>query len=126
MDNDLENKGQKMTLFAFNKQIISQLPDYTDEQIDELAKAIMIWRKSKKDNYYLMYGRELNYFTLFAKDTTAIGDFTNEVIDCLKIGFDAIKEYDVNDEAVEIWVRSGEDVSVLYLFCYDSGVVYYE
>ena len=85
-----------------------------------------------------MYGRELNYFTLFAKDTTAIGDFTNEVIDCLKIGFDAIKEYitekldklnkyfDINDEAVEIWVRSGEDVSVLYLFCYDSGVVYYE
>ena len=126
MDNDLENKGQEMTLFAFNKQIISQLPDYTDEQIDELAKAITIWRKSKKDNYYLMYGRELNYFTLFAKDTAAIGDFTNEVIDCLKIGFDAIKEYDVNDEAVEIWVRSGEDVSVLYLFCYDSGVVYYE
>ena len=42
-----------------------------------------------------------------------------------KSSFEAIKEYDINEDAIEIWVKTEDDVTVLYLFGYDAGVVNY-
>jgi hypothetical protein len=50
--------------------------------------------------------------------------FGNEVVDCLN-NIGDIKAIDLTEanDAIEIWVQDGENVTCLYLFPYDSGVV---
>lgn len=120
-----EEHGLQLNLYDLNKQVISQLKPFTDEQIDSLQTAISIWRSTNIGKYFLLYGKEISYFTLFERDDENTDEpFASVVIDCLK-AFDCIKEYEVNENAVEIWVENKGEVTVLYLFNYDAGVVAY-
>ena len=121
----MTDEGLKLNLYDLNKQIINQLLDYTDEKIKDLKEVIRIWKTSKEDSYFMLYGKEIGYFSLFVADYEGqYSTFEEEVVACLN-DFDAIKEYDVNEKAIELWVKTGEDVTALYLFGYDAGVVGY-
>ena len=117
----MDGSGFEMGLYDMNKQIISQLPDLTD-----FSKAIAnvrdlhgkYWNK-----YYMMYGKEISYFTLF--EVCGNNEFGQDVIDCcLNVG--TIKAMDMTEtqDAIEIWVQPKDaDPSCLYLFPYDMGIV---
>ena len=122
----MTNDGLKLNLYDLNKQIIGQLADFTEEQVNDLNAAINIWRGARDNKYYLLYGKEIGYFTLFQEDNNKKEDYGlgEGVIECLS-SFEAIKEYDINEDAIEIWVKTEDDVTVLYLFGYDAGVVNY-
>lgn len=119
-----EEHGLQLNLYALNKQVISQLKPMSDEDLENLSAVITSWRDTRTGRKFLMYGKEIGYFTLFEPDKDSDETFGEVVIDCLK-SFDSVKDYEVNGEAIELWVESEGDVTVLYLFNYDSGVVTY-
>lgn len=117
----MESGGINMGLYDMNKQIISQLPTLND-----FTKAIADVRNLHEkylNEYYMMYGKEISYFTLFK--VCGMNEFGQDVIDCCtNIG--AIKAMDLTEagDAVEIWVQPQDsEPTCLYLFPYDSGIV---
>ena len=116
-----EGSGINMGLYDMNKLIISQLPalnDFTKAIADVRDLHGKYWNE-----YYMMYGREISYFTLFK--VCGMNEFGQDVIDCCaNIG--TIKAMDMTEaaEAIEIWVQpeNGEP-TCLYLFPYDNGIV---
>jgi hypothetical protein len=117
----MENGGINMGLYDINKQIISQLPalnDFTKAIADVRDLHSKYWNE-----YYMMYGKEISYFTLFK--VCGMNEFGQDVIDCCaNIG--VIKAMDMTEaaDAIEIWIQSENDEpTCLYLFPYDNGVV---
>ena len=117
----MEDSGINIGLYDMNKQIIAQLPvlnDFTKAIADVRDLHGKYWNE-----YYMMYGKEISYFTLFK--VCGMNEFGQDVIDCCaNIG--AIKAMDMTEaaDAIEIWVQpdNGEP-TCLYLFPYDNGVV---
>ena len=117
---NMSKSGLEIGLYDMNKQIISQLPALTN--ILEKQKLINNFSVDTKNTYYMLYGKEISYFTLFKiKEYQYFGA---EVIDCLKyIGI--IKAIDLTEanDAIEIWIENEDGPTCLYLFPYDTGVV---
>lgn len=115
-----EGANFNMGLYDMNKQIIAQLPALTDLAEKEIM--INTLHTEFKNSYYMLYGKEISYFTLFKiKEAQYFGQ---EVIDCLSyIG--KVKAIDLTEtkDAIEIWVENNNDPTCLYLFPYDNGVV---
>lgn len=117
----IEGSNLELGLYDMNKQIISQLPALTD-----FSKAIADIRELHEkywNKYYMMYGKEISYFTLFK--VCGLNDFGQDVIDCCtNVGI--IKSMDLTEtnDAIEIWIQPKEtEPTCLYLFPYDSGLV---
>lgn len=120
-----DNNGLRLNLYDLNKSIISQLKDLNEEQLYAAKKMITIFAEETNNKYHMLYGREINYFTLFVKDFYAKETLGNEVINCLKnIGKIKSIELTENKDAIEIWICDLEnELTVLYLFPYDNGIV---
>ena len=110
-----------MGLYDINKQIISQLSNLTDNQLEIKKKEINSLHDIFHNHFYMLYGKEISYFTLFVMEN---GDLANDVIDCLNnIGEIKAIDYTEPKDAIEIWVCCDEEVTCLYLFPYDSAIV---
>lgn len=123
--------GLKMNLYEINKSIISQSEPLDEAKINDLKDMV---NSILDKNYYLLYGEEISYFTLFERKPQIIqvpGEDTslgNMLIECLK-AFDKVYSYELLDNgAIEIWVHNKDNnlATVLYLFDYTDGVVIYE
>jgi hypothetical protein len=125
-DNKTKAEGSlNMNLYDLNKQIIAQLPDYTDEDYE--IKREMIDEFGRGKTWCLLLGREMNYYTVFhnlIKD--ADETFADAVISCCKY-LGQVKSInwptETSRDAIEIWVMHGEEPTVLYLFDYEAGVI---
>ena len=121
---NVENSGLNLGLYDLNKQIIAQLPMLSDEELSDKKAVINQLHEKFNNEYYMLYGKEMSYFTLFKlKDPSRFGD---EVIECLDFLGGDVKCVDMTEpeDAIEIWVQEGtEDPSCLYLFPYDTGLV---
>ena len=123
------NSNIQMSLYDMNKQIIKQLGDLSEEQIEAVLDIFEKYHSIAKQEYYLLYGKEISYFTLFHCDEFGEGShggLGELVIECLtNIGpIYSISLTEAKD-AIELWVLPDgkEDVTCLYLFGYDQGVV---
>lgn len=120
-----DGSGLKMNLYEINKSIYSQMDPLGDDSLEYLKRDI---DKGLTGNYYLLYGREISYFTLFERKNETNETLGEVVLDCLKT-FGKIYSYEFRDEeqTVEIWVHNEKDnlATALYLFDYKDGVVYY-
>lgn len=116
----MDNSGFEMGIYDMNKQIISQMPNLTDW--DRVETALLDFDKKWHNDYYMLYGKEISYFTVFKiKEQIAFG---REVIDVIK-NVGAVKAIDPteNADAMEVWVIYDGEPTCLYLFPYDSGIV---
>lgn len=120
----MEGSNLELGLYDLNKQIISQLPALTD-----FSNAIINIRKLHEkywNKYYMMYGKEISYFTLFQKQMLAADNFVSAVFKCLRNLGNDLRVFEVIDEnTIEIWIGYEDDVTCMYLFNYDEGVVIY-
>ena len=118
----MENSGIEMDLYDMNKQIIAQLPDLTDW--DRVEQLFNDFHTSWRNKYYMMYGKEISYFTVFKIVEPHL--FGSVVMDCIpNVGIVKAIDLTETEDAVEIWVLPDgeEDVTCMYLFGYDEGVV---
>ena len=122
-DLKMEGSNLELGLYDLNKQIISQLPSLTDEELDKKIDIIDDSYIKCVNNFYMLYGKEISYFTLFKINEPIY--FAKTVLDCLnEIG--EIKAIDPAEDgfAIEIWVQpTDEEPTCLYLFPYDNGLV---
>lgn len=129
VNNPDDTQSIAMTLYEINKQVISQLSTLTQEQIQEKIEMINNWY-DKTCYYYMLYGREISYFTLFVRhqDGFDVNNLGEGVIHCLN-NIGEIKSVDITPDnaAIEIWIcDSKNNTTCLYLFDYSEGVVFYE
>lgn len=119
----VEGSNLELGLYELNKQVISQLPSLTDKELDKKIDTINICHEKCVNNFYMLYGKEISYFTLFKVDEPI--HFAKTVLDCLnEIG--EIKAIDPTEDglAIEIWVQpTDKEPTCLYLFPYDNGLV---
>lgn len=119
---DSMNLNVNMSLYEMNKQIVAQLPDFT--AITEAVSAIDTFVTNTHNCHYMMYGKEISYFTIFQRCSGLTETVGEAVIDCLgSVG--TIKSIDPtpDGEAFEIWVMVEDNATCLYLFPYDTGIV---
>lgn len=121
-----------LTIFDMNKGIIGKEPlfDWENEDLVETTrKRLCDWFNEDGDSFYLLYGRDIHYVTLFNSYTKTPKDnflfelkgFLSEVGDIISFDFDNIEG---DRHCVEIWVRTGSSpAELLYLMPYDNGVV---
>lgn len=118
--------GLNMSLYDLNKAIVSQIKPL-DDTLRSIAKmTITHWADLHKDNFYLLYGKEISYFTLFMKDQAnpEVKNLAVGVFECLdNIGDICSVERTEDQSAIEIWVNTPEGATCLYLFCYGNGIV---
>lgn len=118
------DKKLELKLIDLNKQIISQIEDYNEEDFANAMNIIDEYATIKPGEYYMLLCRDYNYYTLFKTGEETYPSFSNEVIECLK-NIGPVKAFDITDdkEAIEIWVMVEDEPYVMYLFNYDQGVV---
>ena len=120
MKMNIDSSEINIGLYDINKQIISQLPVLSD--LEDKKEIIQKLHRDWGNFYYMLYGKEISYFTLF--NIINSQTFADEVIACLNNVGD-IKAIDLTEaeDAIEIWVQNEENPTCLYLFPYDNGVV---
>lgn len=118
-----EGAGINIGLYDMNKQLISQLPELSENILRNEKDLTISTLHAKFNNvYYMLYGKEISYFTLFKINDSQY--FGNEVIECLKnIGTIKAIDFTESKDAIEIWVENEEGPTCLYLFPYDNGLV---
>jgi hypothetical protein len=116
----VEGGGIEMGLYDMNKQIIGQLPDFTDW--DWAVDLIEVFHNTWNNEYYMLYGKEISYFTLFKmNDESALPAILLECIN--NIGPAKAIDLTETQDALEIWVMSNNEPTCLYFFPYDMGLV---
>jgi hypothetical protein len=121
-----------MQLYELNKQFVSQLPPLSDQDLQDRKEMVDNWVNEDVE-FYLLYGREISYFTLFqrSKDENITESVSDILLECLAglgqvVSMDVLTE--LEEPTIEIWVKiavEGQEedfVTVLYLFDYTKGV----
>ena len=114
-------------LYELNRSIIEQQGPLSKEVLPEKMILLKEFVEDTKNDFYMLYGKEIGYFTLFMKDR--IYDFETidyAIAECLMhVGPIHSIELTANKDAVEIWVKDTERnlQTCMYLFPYDDGIV---
>lgn len=117
-----------ITLYELNQQIMTNKAPLEAEELTTQLNQIDILCDLTHNMFYMLYGKEINYFTLAMK--TALPDMPTLktlIAECLQnIGavLDISLIGDNTDPSVEIWVKpyEADRATCLYLFPYDRGV----
>ena len=118
----------ELSLYDLNKDVISQLPAKTEDELKEISQMIFEFHKKTDHSYYMMLCHQQHYYTLFRKDLL-IGEFDNLGVAVVKLIEEMnaqVLAADEFEDRVEIWLKL-EDGTVddYILFPYDRGVVTY-
>lgn len=119
---NIEGSNISMGLYDMNKQIIAQLPTLTTDDLLEKLPLVEELHNKYNNEYYMLYGKEISYFTLFK--LKQVESFPHEAIDCLQ-NIGPIQAIDLTEDkdAIEAWVMADGEATCLYLFPYDNGLV---
>lgn len=119
--------GINVSLYELNQSAMTAAPAMEIGAIEAAKQKI----KDYVDNipygvYYMLLGREQNYYTIFktksAFDPSDYKPIEDEVIECLQAQ-GTIKDISEVDNGVEFWVTIDNNSYVYYLFNYDKGVI---
>ena len=122
-----------ISLYELNRSMIKQQGPLEEKDI-KLKMNMLKEFSNTFEKYSLLYGREINYFTLFVKDENwELESLGIGIIECLNnIGTIYSIEYTKEKDAIEIWVEVETNtdteeneklITCIYLFPYDAGIV---
>lgn len=119
-----------MSVYDLNKSIVAKekVMDLKDEAaIAELEKQVEAWECGVGNEFYLLYGRDIHYVTLFRRTQEGKTTLLSGLLDALHEVGDVISiDIDTQGDAhcIEVWVRTGlSDAELLYLMPYDKGLI---
>lgn len=127
IENDIqtpESEGQQapdltISLYDLNKSMFANTRNMDWRKVEGVMKK---W--NPQGDYYLLYGKEISYFTLFKRNTECTEKMFEVFKDCLH-SLGELKACDVTeDNTLEIWMKLTDGtVTCMYMFNYDDGVV---
>jgi len=115
-----------LTYMQLNKQMSRKEPLLIFDEAINIK--IEEWFENNEGDYFLLYGRDMHYFTFFHRTRPEADRKGFNFIEMFKallplpivsIDFDTIK----GGNNIEIWVRDEKEDYMLYLFNYNNGVV---
>jgi hypothetical protein len=116
-----------LTLYDVNKQLVSQLPDYTEEQLEEAIKTIDSYIQEFKASYYMLLNKEIGYYTILHITNCYVDEplCCSEALECVKDHGTIKSVARTENDAIEIWFKQKHtgDIYVMYFFAYDGGVI---
>lgn len=123
---DNAEKTFAMGLYDMNKSLIEQLGPLDLEKYSEKHDLINTFKEDNNGTFFMLYGKEISYFTLFVCGATEpeLPDLAAGVFDCLtNVGEVYSIEQTADKSAIEIWIKVDGEMTCMYLFPYDSGIV---
>lgn len=115
------NPDLKLSLYDMNKNLVASQRNMDWRKVEGVIKK---W--NPQGTYFLMYCKDIGYFTLFKRTEGAPEKFHEVFKDCL-VNVGDLKACDITEEGngLEIWVKPEDSDSAIcmYLFNYDEGVV---
>lgn len=115
------NPDINLNLYDMNKSAMANVKNMDWRKVEGVIKK---W--NPEGTYFLMYCKDIGYFTLFKKDENANEKFHEAFKECL-INVGDLKACDIVEDGsgLEIWVKLKEtnEMVCMYLFNYDEGVV---
>ena len=119
--------GVSMSLYEINQSIISQLPAYDQEKINQLEDDINTWEPGD-NQYFMLLCKDYNYYTILhwtTHDTAEFPDLGQTVTGLIRESEWTIHSDENCGDHYEIWVKIDDAAYVFLLFPYDTGVVNY-
>lgn len=120
-----------LSLYELNRSIIAQQGILDTGLVHEKMGMIKKFAEDTNNKFYMLYGREISYFTVFVHDENwkveTLSQAANECL--LNIGLIYSIELTKEEDAIEIWVKTPPEgdtdgiLTCLYLFPYDNGIV---
>lgn len=117
-----------LTIYDMNKAIVSKEPTLDLSKgtvMNKLIDGLMDWFGKRLATYYLAYGRDVHYVTMFKN--SASNSFNEAsaqlVVDTIAAVGDIIS-MDYEDDRIEIWIRTKDSkAELIYIMPYDDGLV---
>lgn len=125
---EIKNESN-ISIYEINKQIYEQLDPPNNRKLKGMIKQCQKEMDSlKKEHFYLLYGKEMSYFTILERSQSNNIQKTNlietaaEVLESIgAVIYDM--SYLSDQEQVEIWVKYNGEIYCLYLCGWDLGMV---
>lgn len=116
-----------MTLYELNQLGYAAIPTMSEEDLEKARiKVINSFVVNHASHYYMLLGRDRNYYTIFTFKSQFNADaLSKEVIDVIQT-LGEIKSIETHEggDALEIWAKDTEDVAHMYaMFDYSQGVI---
>ena len=116
-----------MTEYEINKMIMAQLPSLiTEAQLKKGKELIKEFthRHITSVGYYMLLGRDINYYTVFEVCDEYEEKVEDIVIECLQnIGVIQCIDNSADNHSIECWIKNDKGTFALYLFDYSEGVI---
>lgn len=117
-----------LTIYDMNKAIVSKEPTLDLSKgtvMNKLIDGLMDWFGKRLATYYLAYGRDVHYVTMFKN--SASNSFNEAsaqlVIDTIAAVGDIIS-MDYEEDRIEVWIRTkNSKAELIYIMPYDKGLV---
>lgn len=117
-----------LTIYDMNKAIVSKEPTLDLSKgtvMNKLIDGLMDWFGKRLATYYLAYGRDVHYVTMFKN--SASNNFNEAsaqlVVDTIAAVGDIIS-MDYEEDRIEVWIRTKDSkAELIYIMPYDDGLV---
>lgn len=117
-----------LTIYDMNKAIVSKEPTLDLSKgtvMNKLIDGLMDWFGKRLATYYLAYGRDVHYVTIFKN--SASNSFNEAsaqlVVDTIAAVGDIIS-MDYEEDRIEVWIRTKDSkAELIYIMPYDDGLV---
>lgn len=122
--NKQSNHNDEINLYDLNKSIIGQFDSIKD--FAESINLINNFQTKTPASFYLLYGKDLSYFTIFSTiiDIPNRKTLGENVIECLLNISSDIKDISEDQDSIEIWLKTSDNnIHCLYLFKCDQIIV---
>lgn len=112
-----------ITVFEMNKTIVSKEPLFdlkNEEKVQELEKQFNDWISAKTNRFFLLFGRDIHYFSLFKQEKGLRLPLFLDVLE--SVG--KLISLEFNNDAIEIWIRTDTSpAELLYLIPFDEAII---
>lgn len=124
----INGKGEiSMSLYQINQNIISQLPAYNNEAIQNLQNKINDFEDKCFNKYFMLLCNDIHYYTVLSYEALLDNEFHSlgEAVVGLLLERDyTIHAEEETEDHIEIWIKDNEENTYVFmLFSYDQGVV---
>lgn len=113
-------------LYDINKQLMTDSLPLSEKELESVKRMIEKNQlKSNKDIYYMLLCHEQRDYTIFhLTSTDSKKNCTLELIECLKNRGNILSiEKTIDDQALEIWIRTVEGIFCYQMFEYTAAVI---